>query len=106
MKTPIPENTSPMMIGDDPFGGVEMGGMFTVVKMRKDQTRGDYTDPARAASGMYGMPPSFNEQGLPVRMLVQSGLRSCRASLMWQPVWSYTDWCPARCRPLLGPILR
>jgi hypothetical protein len=34
-----------MMTGEGPFGGVEMGGMFTVLKVRKDQKRGDYTDP-------------------------------------------------------------
>lgn len=45
MEMPIPENTLPMMTGQGPFGGVEMGGMFTVLKVRKDQKRGDYTDP-------------------------------------------------------------
>ncbi|CAH0302347.1 Copper resistance protein A [Massilia sp. Bi118] len=45
MEMPIPENTLPMMTGDGPFGGVEMGGMFTVLKVRKDQKRGDYSDP-------------------------------------------------------------
>jgi FtsP/CotA-like multicopper oxidase with cupredoxin domain len=45
MEMPIPENTLPMMTGEGPFGGVEMGGMFTVVKVRKDLKRGDYTDP-------------------------------------------------------------
>jgi FtsP/CotA-like multicopper oxidase with cupredoxin domain len=45
MEMPLPENTLPMMTGDGPFGGVEMGGMFTVLKVRKDQKRGDYTDP-------------------------------------------------------------
>ena len=45
MEMPIPENTLPMMTGQGPFGGVEMGGMFTVLKVRKDQKRGDYKDP-------------------------------------------------------------
>jgi FtsP/CotA-like multicopper oxidase with cupredoxin domain len=45
MEMPIPENTLPMMTGEGPFGGVEMGGMFTVLKVRKDQKRGDYADP-------------------------------------------------------------
>jgi FtsP/CotA-like multicopper oxidase with cupredoxin domain len=44
-KRPIPENTLPRFNGKGPFGGVELGGMFTVVKVRKDQKRGDYTDP-------------------------------------------------------------
>jgi hypothetical protein len=45
MEMPIPDNTLPMMTGEGPFGGVEMGGMFTVLKVRKDQKRGDYSDP-------------------------------------------------------------
>jgi hypothetical protein len=45
MEMPLPENTLPMMTGEGPFGGIEMGGMFTVLKVRKDQKRGNYTDP-------------------------------------------------------------
>jgi manganese oxidase len=45
MEMPIPDNTLPMMNGQGPFGGVEMGGMFTVLKVRKDQKPGDYKDP-------------------------------------------------------------
>jgi len=45
MQMPLPENTLPMMTGEGPFGDVEMGGMFTVLKVRKDQKRGDYSDP-------------------------------------------------------------
>jgi FtsP/CotA-like multicopper oxidase with cupredoxin domain len=45
MEMPLPENTLPMMSGQGPFGGVEMGGMFTVLKVRKDQPHGNYKDP-------------------------------------------------------------
>ena len=45
MEMPIPDNTIPMMTGQGPFGSVEMGGMFTVVKVRRDQQPGDYADP-------------------------------------------------------------
>ncbi|HEX2603301.1 MAG TPA: copper oxidase [Oxalicibacterium sp.] len=45
MQMPLPENTLPMMSGRGPFGNIEMGGMFTTVKVRKDQARGDYRDP-------------------------------------------------------------
>ena len=45
MEMPIPDNTLPMMTGQGPFGGVEMGGMFTVLKVRKGQKRGDYSNP-------------------------------------------------------------
>ncbi|MBL8298876.1 MAG: copper oxidase [Rhodanobacteraceae bacterium] len=40
-----PENTLPMMTGQGQFGPIEMGGMFTVVKVRDDQAAGDYRDP-------------------------------------------------------------
>jgi FtsP/CotA-like multicopper oxidase with cupredoxin domain len=45
MGMPLPENTLPMMMGEGPFGPVEMGGMFTVVKIREDIAPGDYRDP-------------------------------------------------------------
>jgi len=34
-----------MMTGQGPFGSVGMGGMFSVLKVRKDQKSGDYSDP-------------------------------------------------------------
>ena len=40
-----PENTLAMMVGKGPFGNIEMGGMFTVVKVRDDQAPGDFSDP-------------------------------------------------------------
>lgn len=52
MEMPLPDNTLPMMSGQGQFGSVEMGGMFTVVKVRKDQKPGDYKDP-----GPYKNPP-------------------------------------------------
>jgi manganese oxidase len=45
MEMPLPDNTLPMMTGAGPMGAMEMGGMFTVVKIRRDQRPGDYTDP-------------------------------------------------------------
>jgi manganese oxidase len=45
MQMPLPDNTIPMMTGDGPFGSVEMGGMFSMLKVRKDQKPGDYSDP-------------------------------------------------------------
>jgi FtsP/CotA-like multicopper oxidase with cupredoxin domain len=45
MEMEIPENTLPMMTGTGPYGDIEMGGMFTLMKVRPDQKRGDYTDP-------------------------------------------------------------
>ena len=45
-------NTLPMVAGEGPFGPVEMGGMFTVLKVRDEHARGDYNDP-----GWYKNPP-------------------------------------------------
>ena len=52
MEMPMPDNTLPMMTGQGPFGGVGMGGMFSVLKVRRDQAPGDYRDP-----GWYKHPP-------------------------------------------------
>ncbi|MCH8856569.1 MAG: copper oxidase [Proteobacteria bacterium] len=40
-----PENTAPMMAGDGPYGPIAMGGMFSVLKVRRGLRRGDYNDP-------------------------------------------------------------
>jgi manganese oxidase len=45
MEMPLPENTLPMMRGHAQFGPVEMGGMFSVVKVRPGLARNDYRDP-------------------------------------------------------------
>jgi FtsP/CotA-like multicopper oxidase with cupredoxin domain len=45
-----PRNTLPMMAGTGPFGAIEMGGMFTVLKVREGIT--SYEDP-----GWYKQPP-------------------------------------------------
>jgi len=64
MEMPLPDNTAPMMTGAGQFGSVEMGGMFTVVKVRRDQKPGDYKDPGwfkhpagTVASEFQGAPP-------------------------------------------------
>ena len=45
MEMPIPDNTLPMMTGTGQFGPIEMGGMFTTVKIRPGLARNDYQDP-------------------------------------------------------------
>ena len=40
-----PANTLPMMMGKGPFGNLEMGGMFNVLKVRDDLAPDDYRDP-------------------------------------------------------------
>jgi len=51
MAMPLPPNTLPMMTGDGPHGAIGMGGMFTTLKVRRDQKPGDYSDP-----GWYAQP--------------------------------------------------
>lgn len=46
MEMPMPDNTLPMMTGFGQFGPIEMGGMFTVVKIREGLQHNDYSDPA------------------------------------------------------------
>ena len=45
MGMPLPPNTLPMMSGQGPYGALEMGGMFTTLKVRRGQRPGDYSDP-------------------------------------------------------------
>jgi manganese oxidase len=80
-----PPNTLPMMTGDGPFGAIEMGGMFTVLKVRDDLARGDYRDP-----GWYANPPGTVARrvsqdpnfGAPVRRATASLAAPAPASTM------------------------
>ena len=47
MEMPLPDNTLPMMTGGAQFGPLEMGGMFSVVKVREGIDAKDYRDPGR-----------------------------------------------------------
>jgi FtsP/CotA-like multicopper oxidase with cupredoxin domain len=83
MEMPLPANTLPMMTGDGPFGSVEMGGMFTVLKVRKDQPRGNYADPgwyqhptgtvAREWTGELAEPPRTSSAGGKLMPVKQAG---------------------------------
>ena len=65
-----PVNTMAMMVGHGPFGNVEMGGMFTLVKVRDDIVKGDYGDPgwyphpAGTTASKVSQDPNF---GAPIR---------------------------------------
>ena len=67
---PGPPNTLAMMTGQGPYGNLEMGGMFTVVKVRDELRRGDFSDPgwynapARNVASKVSDDPDF---GKPVR---------------------------------------
>jgi FtsP/CotA-like multicopper oxidase with cupredoxin domain len=71
-----PENTLPMMTGKGPFGNLEMGGMFTVMKVRDDLAAGDFRDPgpyrhpARTVARRVSDDPEF---GAPVRRRAAQG---------------------------------
>ncbi len=52
MEMPLPDNTLPMMTGSGQYGAMELGGMFTTVKVREGLARNDYKDP-----GPYKHPP-------------------------------------------------
>jgi len=45
MDMPLPDNTLPMMTGVGPYGPIEMGGMFTTVRIREGLASDDYADP-------------------------------------------------------------
>ena len=50
MRMPVPKNSIPMHGGEGPFGHIDMGGMFTVLKVREGLA--NYDDP-----GWYRHPP-------------------------------------------------
>ncbi len=52
MEMPLPDNTHPMMTGTGPFGAIEMGGMFTTLKVRAGLAANDWRDP-----GNFNHPP-------------------------------------------------
>jgi hypothetical protein len=65
-----PANTLPMMMGQGPYGNLEMGGMFTVIKVRDELAAGDYRDPGwyRAPAGSIAKRVSRDPDfGKPVR---------------------------------------
>lgn len=49
MNMRLPNNSAPMLAGKGGFGSIDMGGMFTVLKVRDDPTQG--------AAGWYRSPP-------------------------------------------------
>ena len=57
MSMELPDNTAPMMAGWGPHGPLEMGGMFSVVKVREGIDSNDYSDP-----GWYENPPGTEAQ--------------------------------------------
>jgi hypothetical protein len=85
MEMPLPDNTLPMMTGQGQFGPLEMGGMFTTIKVREGLARGDYRDP-----GAYRNPAntvayewtgeSLNPQRAPTSRMTETNPVSGRAT--------------------------
>jgi plastocyanin len=69
MSMPLPANTLPMMTGFGQFGAIEMGGMFTVVKVREGLAPDDYKDPGpyKNPSGTVAYEVNVVEAGEPAR---------------------------------------
>ncbi|KFN42962.1 multicopper oxidase family protein [Arenimonas oryziterrae] len=59
---PGPPNTLPMMMGSGPFGKLEMGGMFTVLKVRESGAHSDwYQNPAGTVARRVSSDPGFGQ---------------------------------------------
>jgi manganese oxidase len=62
-----PENTLAMMMGKGPFGNLEMGGMFTLIKVRDGIVKGDFRDPgwyknpSRTVASRVSTDPNFGD---------------------------------------------
>jgi manganese oxidase len=87
MEMALPNNTLPMMTGQGPFGSIEMGGMFTVVKVRNGLARGDYKDP-----GWYPQPANtraYEWTGAPLAE-PKGATDEARASEPSQPILNVT----------------
>jgi FtsP/CotA-like multicopper oxidase with cupredoxin domain len=77
MEMPLPENTLPMMSGEGQFGQIDMGGMFTTVKVREGLARNDYKDPgwykhpkgSVAAEWSGDMPAAASSPGKPAAVM-------------------------------------
>jgi hypothetical protein len=65
MEMPLPENTLPMMTGTGQFGAIEMGGMFTTVKVREGLKRNDYRDPGAYVHPTGSVAREYHTEKLP-----------------------------------------
>jgi FtsP/CotA-like multicopper oxidase with cupredoxin domain len=87
MEMALPNNTLPMMSGQGPFGSIEMGGMFTMVKVRNGLASGDYKDP-----GWYPQPVNtraYEWTGAPLAE-PKGATDEARASEPSQPILNVT----------------
>jgi hypothetical protein len=66
-RMPTPDNTAPMRGAEGPHGYIDMGGMFTILKVREGIT--SYEDP-----GWYAMPPGTQAQPVTEEELRRAGI--------------------------------
>jgi hypothetical protein len=77
MEMPMPDNTLPMMTGFGQFGPMEMGGMFSVVKVREGLAKDDYRDPGPYKNPQGTVAHAFNgDVGQAPRAPVQPSTRA------------------------------
>jgi hypothetical protein len=55
-----------MMTGNGPYGNIEMGGMFTVVKIREEVARDDYRDPGWYRAPKNSVAYLWDGEGAPI----------------------------------------
>ncbi|MGJ8620489.1 MAG: multicopper oxidase family protein [Methylophilaceae bacterium] len=74
MEMPLPENTLPMMTGNGQFGPIEMGGMFTTLKVREQIEKNNFNDPGdyqfptdKQAYEFKGKTPSATKANDPIK---------------------------------------
>ena len=65
MRMPVPENSTPMRGGVGPFGSIDMGGMFTLLRVReKSNTPASsewFEHPARSVAGPADPSQMYND---------------------------------------------
>ncbi len=79
MEMPIPGNSLPMRGGAGPFGAIDMGGMFTILKVREDPDAADaagwYTHPAGSVAALAD-PARLRADGISVDDSRTGGIQS------------------------------
>ena len=81
MEMEIPDNTVPMMTGWGPHGPIEMGGMFSVVKVRKGIDSDDYSDP-----GWYENPPGTQAYEWTGKLPKHASAGSAKTQITQKPI--------------------
>ena len=103
MEMALPDNTLPMMTGRGPFGPAEMGGMFTLLKVRRGQKPGDYTNRG-LASGRQRRAESDGELPAPSRQPASAPAGRRRCAQAGRPPWRPLTCTNCRFNPPGGAV--